>query len=154
LRLNWDRLDNAIYDLTTNTLAIKFLEGAGDNLTVKINSANAAGIANIYGHGTNDQLVTSDAALDLSSYVSGFTVASTNATGTNFTVHHLHTGLHVAGGPGYDTITAQGFAFDIEGQRNFIFATTSVEKIIDASGTYTAPQIPNLFTLTTGPDTV
>ena len=105
--------------------------------------------------GTNAKLVTSDAALDLShSTVSGFTVASSNATGTNFTVHDIGTAFQIAGGSGSDTITAQGFAFSAD-QRNAIFATASVERIVDASGTYTAPpQNPNVFTLTTGSDTV
>ena len=41
-------------------------------------------------------------------------------------------------GPGQDTIVANGFAFTAD-QRNAIFATASIEKIVDASGTYTAP---------------
>ena len=89
--------------------------------------------------GTNDQLVTSDTTLDLShSTVSGFTVASTNATGTAFTVQDVGTAFQIAGGPGQDTIVAQGFVFTAD-QRNAIFATASVEKIVDASGTYAAP---------------
>ena len=99
--------------------------------------------------------MTSDTALDLShSTVSGFTVASTNATGTAFTVHDVGTAFQIAGGPGQDTIVAQGFVFTAD-QRNAIFATASIEKIIDASGTYTAPPPnPGTFTLTTGTDTV
>ena len=154
--LNSNGSDNAVYDLTTNTLShIDSLYGSGTNLTVKINSAVAGGVANFYGYGTNAKLVTSDAALDLShSTVSGFTVASSNATGTNFTVHDIGTAFQIAGGSGTDTLTAQGFAFSAD-QRNAIFATASVERIVDASGTYTAPpQNPNVFTLTTGSDTV
>ena len=87
--------------------------------------------------GTNAQLVTSDAALDLShSTLSGFTVASSNATGTNFTVHDIDTAYQVTGGSGTDTITAQGFAFSAA-QRNAIFAASSIEKIIDQTGVYT-----------------
>ena len=136
--LNWNGSDNAVYDLTTNTLShINYLCGYGANLTVKINSAVAGGVANFYGNGTNAKLVTSDAALDLShSTVSGFTVASSNATGTNFTVHDIGTAFQVAGGSGTDTLTAQGFVFSAD-QRNAIFATASVERIVDASGTYT-----------------
>ena len=90
-------------------------------------------------NGANDQLVTSDATLDLShSSVSGFTVASTNASGTKFTVQDVGTAFQIAGGPGQDTMSANGFAFTAD-QRNAIFATASVEKIVDASGTYTAP---------------
>jgi hypothetical protein len=81
--------------------------------------------------------VTSDATLDLSqSTVSGFVVASTNATGTNFTVRDFGTAFQIAGGAGLDTITAQGFALTAD-QRNAIFATASVERIVDTSGTYT-----------------
>ena len=93
---------NAIYDLTTNTLThIGYLYGYGQNLTLKINSADASGVANFYSNGANDQLVTSDAMLDLShSSVSGFTVASTNASGTTFTVQDVGTAFQIAGGLG------------------------------------------------------
>ena len=157
LSLNNNGSDNAIYDLTTNTLAhISTLYGNGQNLTLKINSTTASGVRSFYGSGANEQLVTSDATLDLShSSVSGFTVASTNASGTTFTVQDVGTAFQIAGGPGQDTIVANGFAFTAD-QRNAIFATASIEKIIDASGTYTAPppEPPSVFTLTTGPDTV
>jgi Ca2+-binding RTX toxin-like protein len=128
-----------LYDLTTNTLShINLLTVDGSDLTVQINSAAAGGVANFSGQGTGSQLVTSDAELDLShSTVSGFVVASTNAAGTNFTVQDLATAFQIAGGVGLDTITAQNFAFTSD-QRNAIFATASVEHIVDASGTYTA----------------
>ena len=120
---------------------------------MKINSAVAGGVANFYGHGTNAKLVTSDAALDLShSTVSGFTVASSNATGTNFTVHDIGTAFQIAGGSGTDTLTAQGFAFSAD-QRNAIFATASVERIVDASGTYTVDNAPPTITSNGGGDT-
>ena len=100
------------------------------------------------GPDTNAKLVTSDAALDLShSTVSGFTVASSNASGTNFTVHDIGTAFQVAGGSGTDTITAQGFAFSAD-QRNAIFAASSIEKIVDQTGTYTVnndqPTLPTV----------
>ena len=124
------------YDLTTNTLThieVLFASNAPSDTTVKINSAVAAGVAHFSGN--NDQLVTSDAALDLShSQVTGFTVTSTNAAGTNFKVRDLVTALQIAGGVGLDTITAQGFAFTSD-QRHAIFAT-SVERVVDARGTY------------------
>src|SRR5262249_47662992 len=69
----------------------------------------------------------------------------------NFTVHDTNTAFQIVGGSGIDTITAQGFAFSAD-QRNTIFATASIEKIVDASGSYTAPQ--NNVTLTTDADTV
>ena len=129
--------------------------GTVHNLTLKINSADAAGVSNFYGGGANDQLVTSDATLDLShTEVSNFTVLSTNAIGTTFTVKDVATAFAIAGGPGQDTIVANGFAFTAD-QRNAIFATASIEKIIDTSGTYTAgPPNPNVVQLTTGNDVV
>ena len=167
LQLNWAGSDNAIYDLTSNTLThISYLFGNGSGLILRIDSDVAAGVTNFYAFGTNSQLATSDATLDLShSLVTGFTVTSTNPSGTTFTVQNVGTAFQIAGGPGQDTIVANGFAFTAD-QRNAIFATASIEKIIDASGTYTAPSpnpppppppppppSPSVFTLTTGPDT-
>jgi hypothetical protein len=142
--LNWNGSDSAVYDLTTNTLSHSSLYGSGNNLTLTVNSAVASGVTGFYGFGANGKLVTSDAALDLShSTVSGFTVASSNATGTNFTVHDIGTAFQITGGSGTDTITAQGFAFSAD-QRNDIFATASVERIVDASGIYTADIAPTI----------
>ena len=140
LFLNANVVANATYDLTANTFQnVNSLQGYGDNLTLKINSADAAGVSNFYGGGANDRLVTSDATLDLShTDVSNFAVLSTNAIGTTFTVKDVATAFAIAGGPGQDTIVANGFAFTAD-QRNAIFATASIEKIIDTSGTYTAP---------------
>jgi hypothetical protein len=118
---------------------------------------------NFSGLGASDQLVTSDTTLDLShSSVSGFTVASTNTSGTAFTVRDVGTAFQIAGGAGQDTIVASGFNFTVD-QRNAIFATASVEKIVDATGTYTSQTPPppppppqstgSIFTLTTGADT-
>jgi hypothetical protein len=160
--LNSNSTDSAVYDLTTNTLTrIYSLDGLGNNLTVKVNSAVAGGVTSFDAYGTNSKLVTSDAALDLShNAVTGFTVASSNATGTNFTVSYIGNAYQVTGGSGTDTITAQGFAFSAA-QRNVIFAASSIEKIIDQTGTYTSPKQSVTvgsgqanFTLTVGADTV
>src|SRR3954470_23113900 len=68
--------------------------------------------------------------------------------------HDVGTAFQIAGGVGLDTITAQGFALTAD-QRSAIFATASVERIVDTSGTYTAPSPnPNAFTLTVATDTV
>ena len=97
--------------------------------------------------------MTADATLDLShTTVGGFTVTSTNAGGTTFTVKDLGTALQIAGGAGQDTIVAQGFTFTAA-QRDAIFHTASIEKIVDTSGTYVAP-IDNAYKLTTGNDTI
>jgi MFS family permease len=107
--LNQNGSANATYDLTTNTLThISYVFGNGANLTLKIDSTDTAGVSSFYGQGTNEQLVTSDTALDLShSSVSGFTISSTNASGTTFTVQDVGTAFQIAGGPGQDTIAAQ-----------------------------------------------
>ena len=97
--------------------------------------------------------MTSDAVLDLShSSVNGFTVASNNATGTNFTVRDINSAYQVTGGSGTDTITATGFVFSAA-QRNAIFAAASIEKIIDQSGTYYAVEIAPTITSNGGGNT-
>jgi hypothetical protein len=78
--------------------------------------------------------VTSDATLDLSqTKVSGFSVVSANALGTTFTIGDLGSAFQIAGGPGHDTLVARGFTFTTD-QRKAIFATSSIETIIDPSG--------------------
>jgi hypothetical protein len=69
------------------------------------------------------------------SHVSGFTVTSTNTTGTTFIVQDLGTADQIAGGPGQNTIKTSDFTFTAD-QRDEIFATASIETIIDPSGTY------------------
>src|SRR5262249_25679061 len=56
---------------------------------------------------------------------------------------------------GYDTLVAQGFTFTVD-QRDTIFKTSSIEQIVDSSGTYTVspPAAPSLIGLTTGDDTI
>src|SRR5262249_50724296 len=99
------------------------------------------------------KLVTSDTALDLShSTVSGFTVVSSNAAGTNFTVKDVGTAFQIDGGSGSDTITAQGFTFSTD-ERNAILANSSIEKIIDQTGTYMLNIAPPTITSNGGGDT-
>ena len=140
LSLNSSEVANANYDLTATTLTnLAQVAGSGDNLTLKINSADVASVKQFYNSGfSNDVLTTSDATLDLShTSVSGFTVTSTNTSGTTFTVQDLGTALQVFGATGEDTLVAQGFTFTAT-DRNQIFATHSIETITDSSGTYTA----------------
>jgi len=76
----------------------------------------------------------------LHSSVSGFTVASTNTSGTTFTVKDFSTAFQIAGGPGQDTIVAADFNFTAD-QRKAIFASDSIERIIDGCRTYTASPV-------------
>jgi hypothetical protein len=106
-----------------------------------INNADTAGVQSFNGYAPNDRLVTASSTLDLSlTTVSGFTVASTNPLGTTFTVGDLGTAFQIAGGPGHDTIQTSAFTFTAD-QRNALFAKASVEKIVDASATYMAPDV-------------
>jgi Bacterial Ig-like domain/Bacterial Ig domain len=144
LYLDQSGLGDATYDLTTNTLTnIDYLIanefGNALNLTLKINSADAAGVSIFYSNnpGMNDRLVTSDATLDLShSLVSGFTIVSTNASGTTFVVHNLSTADLIRSTTGLDTVLASGFSFTAL-DRNYIFYYGGIGKIIDSTGTYT-----------------
>ena len=127
------------YDLTSNSFSHANVYGGGDNITLLINNADAAGVQSFNASGLGDKLVTAGSTLDLShTTVSGFTVASTNALGTTFTVGDLGTALQIAGGPGHDTLIAQGLTLTAA-QRTEIFATSSIETITDQTGTYTAP---------------
>ena len=144
------------YDLTANTFAHVYnVQGAGDHLTLLINSADMAGISSFSGSGQDERLVTADATLDLShTMVAGFTVASTNAFGTAFTVGDLGTAFQIAGGSGNDTLVAQGFTLTAD-QRTAIFVTSSIETITDQTGTYTkSPPPPVTINLTTANDTI
>jgi hypothetical protein len=126
------------YDLTSNSFSHVSIQGGGNDLTLLINNADTAGVQSFYGYGTNDELVTAGSTLDLShSTVSGFRVVSSNPFGTTFTVGDLGTAFQIAGGPRHDTIQTSAFTFTAD-QRNTIFATASIETIIDPSGTYTA----------------
>src|SRR6185312_4006929 len=115
-----------------------------------INSLDTAGVKSFSAFGSNDRLATADPTLDLShTTVSGFTVVSTNGLGTTFIVGVIGTAFQIAGGTGHDTIKTTAFTFTPD-QRTAIFATSSIETIIDPSGTYTAPPPPpSTFTLTT-----
>ena len=142
------------YDLTSNTFSnVYSIYASGDNLSLLITSANAASVQRFSASGLNDKLATASSTLDLShTTVSGFTVISTNGLGTTFTVGDLGTAYQVVGGSGQDTIIASGFTFSAD-QRNAIFATASVERIVDSTGTYTVVDIAPTITSNGGGDT-
>jgi hypothetical protein len=140
------------YDLTSNGFFNVLLLSADSNFTFKINSQDAAGILSFDGTGANDHLVTSDLSLDLEqTAVGGFRVESTNQSGTTFIVKDVGTALQVDGGPGQDTLIAQGFTLTAD-QRTAIFSATSIETIFDQSGTYSSPA--GLIKTTAGDDTI
>ncbi|WP_206077196.1 hypothetical protein, partial [Mesorhizobium sp. 10.2.3] len=89
-----------------------------------------------------------DAALDLSGMTVSSRIESSYAGGTIFTVADVAAAFHVYGGGGNDTLIASGFTLSAN-QRDSIFLNTSVETIIDGSGTYVAP-----LQLTAGADTL
>ena len=132
------------YDLTSNAFSHVGVYGNGDNITLLINNADTTGVKSFNAFGQGDRLVTAGSTLDLShTTVSGFTVASTNAMGTTFTVGDLGTALQIAGGSGHDTLIAQGLTLTAT-QRTEIFATSSIETITDQTGTYEAPPAPTI----------
>jgi hypothetical protein len=140
------------YDLTSNALTNISTVGVGSYVTLKINSSDAAGVQAFSGGGPNALLTTPDAILDLThTKVAGAFVTSSNTLGTTFLVGDLGTAFQVQGGPGNDTLKAQGFTFTAD-QRNAIFETSSIETIIDQSGTYLAR--PIAINLTAGNDTI
>jgi hypothetical protein len=128
------------YDLTSNTFSnVNSVSANSDNVTLLINSSETAGIRSFFAFSANDNLVTAASTLDLSNTtVSGLRVSSTNGLGTTFTVKDLGTAFQIAGGPGHDTLIAQGFTLTAD-QRAAIFVTGSIETITDQSGTYNAP---------------
>jgi hypothetical protein len=144
------------YDLTSNTFSHVTIDGSGylngGTVSLKINNTNAAAIQAFTGDGLHDKLVTAESTLDLShTTVDGFRVTSTNTGGTTFTVADLSTAFQIGGGPGHDTLVAQGFTLTAD-QRAAIFATSSVETIVDQTATYSKPS--GTTTLTTGNDTI
>jgi Hint domain len=129
------------YDLTSNTFShVGYIYGDSDNVNLAINSSDTSGIHSFSALGSNDTLTTASSTLDLShTTVSGFRVVSTNGLGTTFTVGDLGTALQIEGGPGHDTLVAQGFTLTAD-QRTAIFENSSIETIVDSSGTYQASE--------------
>jgi VCBS repeat-containing protein len=146
---------NATLDLRSATLtSIERLNLNGSNNTLLVDTDALAGFTEIIGS-VGSRIVTSEAALDLSgkTIFGGLTVQSSNATGTTFTVDSKPTAFEVYGGSGQDTLKTTSFAFTST-ERDAVFATSSVETIVDTSGTHTAPADPNVYRLTPGTDTL
>jgi RTX calcium-binding nonapeptide repeat (4 copies) len=85
---------------------------------------------------SGSNLVTEEAALDLTGKTgSGVTIESSNPDGTVFTVNNINTAFWVVGGPGADMLAITNIALS-PGQRDAIFASSSIEVIRDATGFY------------------
>ena len=137
-------------DLTQSSIIAPHYMTLNDD-TFVVNSDTMDGVVDL--SGSNATVQTADAALDLHSLTSSdLQFSSTNGTGTTFTVANAAVGLDVLGGAGNnDTLIGDGFSFTAD-QREAIFATSLIETIQDASGTYTAPT--DIVKLTTGADEV
>jgi len=125
------------YDLRSASLSAVSISSNAAN-TFLVNSAVMAGVTSWnYGYSGESKLSVADASIDLgSAYLSNYKVVSTNTAGTTFTTTSSSTALQVQGGAGQDTLVLKNSSFTAD-QRNAIFATSSVETITDASGTYT-----------------
>jgi VCBS repeat-containing protein len=150
---NFDTLYvNGTRDLTgatlTNLEALTLQGSANATMT----AAQLAQFTQIGGSVTA-RLTVGDAAVDLSNKTIGnVTVYSANAAGTLFTVTSAASAMQIVGGVGNDTLQLTGAALTAD-QRDVLFAVSSIETLIDSSGTYTAPApVPGLIRLTTGVD--
>ncbi|MEP9351911.1 tandem-95 repeat protein [Xanthobacter sp. KR7-225] len=122
--------------------------------TARVDDDALADFRQVYGS-TGSLLVTGADSLDLSGKtLSGVAVTSDNTSGTVFTIDRPANSFLIQGGPGNDTLVADGFTYTDE-QRALIFATTSIETIQDSSGTYVqSTPAPWSSTLTTASDVV
>ena len=126
------------------------------NITLLINNADTAGVQSFSGVRAERQ--AGDRRIDARPFPHDGERASRSPAptrlGTAFTVGDLGTAFQIAGGSGQDTIIARASP-SAPTSATAIFATASVEKIIDQSGTYTAPPpSPGVVGLTTGNDTI
>lgn len=152
---NFDTLYvNGTRDLTHATLTnleALVLQGSAN---ATMSAAQLAQFTQIGGSVTA-RLTVEDAAVDLSNKsITNVAVYSANATGTLFTVNSVTAAMQIVGGAGNDTLQLTGAALTAD-QRDVLFAVSSIETLIDSSGTYAAPApVPGLIRLTTGVDTL
>ncbi|HEX8302688.1 Ig-like domain-containing protein [Sphingomonas sp.] len=140
-------------DLTATSISnFEYLSTSGD---IRITTAQLAQFQQFGGSGWQSKVTFGEALVDLTNKsVSNAYFASFNATGTTFKVNSAAMATAVQGGAGNDTIDAATITLSAA-DREFIFATSAVETIIDFSGTYTAPAAtPGTIKLTTGNDTL
>ena len=144
---------NTTLDLQPATLTgVERLYLTGSNLTALIDADTLTGVTSIFRKFGQQARHRRLGAGPHGEVCSTATVESTNATGTTFTVSDSGTAFQVFGGPGSDTLQTTSFAFTAA-QRDAIFATSSIETIIDTSDSYPAPSPdPGIFKLTAGAD--
>ena len=142
---------SGVHDLRGIDLSnIEQIDLNGSNRTVLIDQASLTGVTTIFGNASN-QFVTAEPELNLIGLqVSGVKIASSNATGTTFTVDNASTALQIVGGPGNDTLDASTISLTAD-QRTQIFASGGVDTIIDDSGIY-AGNSGGTLVGTDGPD--
>ena len=140
LNLNQSGQSNVTFDLTAATFDhVQRINIGGNGVTAVIDNAVTSGVSYFAGTATNVQISTSEATLDLShTTLSNVSVVSTNTNGTTFVVRSVSDAAEIFGGSGQDAIQASGFTFS-SNERSAIFATASIEAVIDQSGTYYAP---------------
>ncbi|MEQ1670820.1 MAG: hypothetical protein ABL893_08190, partial [Hyphomicrobium sp.] len=154
-----DRLQISIYgatiDLTQATLSnVEQIWVYHNNATAIFDANTIASVTRLDGQ-SGARIETAEAAVDLSNKtIANLTVHSSNITGTTFTVNSAASAGQLFGGSGNDTINAAALTLTAA-ERDAIFATTSIETIVDATGTYAAPPpSATVFKLTPGTDTV
>ncbi len=141
------------YDLRSSSLSQVSINSSGTN-TFLVNTATMSGVTSWSGYSSSGTttLSVADSSINLgSTSLFNYNVVSTNTAGTTFTTSNSATAFSVQGGTGQDTLVLNGSSFTTD-QRNSIFATTSVETITDASGTFRVD--PNMVRLTTAADQV
>ncbi|WP_442880495.1 beta strand repeat-containing protein, partial [Aeromicrobium sp.] len=145
------------FDLTANSIVnFESLYLGASSLTLIVDNDLLSTVTSIASSVGSNRLAVTDASVDLSNKsVSNLTITSNNAAGTTFTVNSTQTAFQIFGGSGgADVLNAPTLAFTSD-QRGIIFATSSIESIIDSTGSYSAPAPdPAVFKLTTGSDTV
>ena len=101
------------------------------------------------------RITANDATIDLQGKsITNVTIYSGNTTGSLFKVSSAAAAQQVFGGDGNDTLLVVGVALTAD-QRDVLFAVSSIETLIDTSGTYAAPAAtPGLIRLTAGTDTL
>ena len=135
-------------------LSFSNFEYLSTNGAIQLTTAQIAQFQYLTGNGSaGSRIIFSESTVDLTNkIVSNVSLASSNATGTTFTVNSAAAALGVIGGAGDDTISAPSITLSAS-DREYIFATTAVDRIVDASGTYLAPAAtPGTIRLTGGND--